>query len=58
MLLGIRFSPHLSGQVLLHIVSGDEDPAFEPPTLQFQILPLSPQQVSLLLSLEINIMVL
>lgn len=51
-----RLSPHLSGQILLHIVSGNEDPPFEPPALQLQILPLSPQQVGLLLCLEMNIL--
>lgn len=45
---------YLSGQILLHIVSGNEDPAFEAPTLQLQVLPLSPQQVGLLLSLGID----
>lgn len=50
---------YLPGQILLHIVSGNEDPAFEPPTLQLQVLPLSPQQVGLLLRLiNKNILIL
>lgn len=46
---------YLPGQILLHIVSGNEDPALEPPTLQLQVLPLSPQQVGLFLRLGNNI---
>lgn len=42
---------YLSGQVLLHIVPGNKDPAFEASTLQLQVLPLSPEQVGLLLRL-------
>lgn len=42
---------HLSGQILLHVVPGNEDPTFEAPTLQLQVLPLSPEQVGLLLCL-------
>lgn len=42
---------HLPGQILLHVMPGDEDPTFEPPTLQLQVLPLSPEQVGLLLCL-------
>lgn len=37
-------------------MSGDEDPAFEPPAFELQVLPLSPQQVGLLLCLEIDIL--
>ena len=51
-----RVTKYLSGQVLLNIVSGNEDPAFEAPTLQLQVLPLSPQQVRLLLRLRIDTM--
>lgn len=42
---------YLSGQILLHIVPGNKDPTFEPSTLQLQVLPLSPEQVGLLLRL-------
>lgn len=43
---------YLSGEILLHVVSGNKDPAFEPSALQLQVLSLSPQQVGLLLRLE------
>lgn len=51
----MRWCEYLSGQILLYIVSGDEDPAFEAPTLQLQVLSLSPQQVGLLLCLGMDI---
>lgn len=42
---------HLSGQILLHVMPGNKDPTFEPPTLQLQVLPLPPEQVGLFLCL-------
>jgi len=53
-LVSLCVTEYLSGQILLHVVSGDEDPAFEASTLQLQVLPLPPQQVGLLLRLGIK----
>lgn len=46
-----RVTTYLSGQILLHVVPGNKDPTFEPPTFQLQVLPLSPEQVGLFLCL-------
>lgn len=46
---------YLSGQILLHIMPGNKDPTLEPSTLQLQVLPLSPEQVGLLLRLADDI---
>lgn len=43
---------NLSGEVLLHVVAGDEDSALEAPTFQLQVLSLPPQQVGFLLGLQ------
>ena len=45
--------PYLSGQVLLHVVAGDEDAPLEAPAFQIQVLALATQQVGLLLRLEV-----
>lgn len=52
----VRVTPHLPGQILLHVMPGDKDPTFEPPTLQLQVLPLSPEEVGLFLCLVVDIM--
>lgn len=44
---------YFSHEVLLHVVFGDEDAAFEAAALELQVLPLTAEQVGFFLSLKV-----